>query len=71
VLLKTSNLALKSITLNSAPQIIWNLPALVNDVVGWLNGPQISTTSKVGTLSSPNFMELIEPHVGFENMLSF
>jgi hypothetical protein len=71
VLLKTSNLALKSITLNFARQITWNLPALVDDIVDWLNGPQISTTSKVGTLSSPNFMELIEPHVGFENMLSF
>jgi hypothetical protein len=43
----------------------------VDDVVDWLNSPQISTRSKVGTLSSPNFVELIEPHVGFENMLNF
>jgi hypothetical protein len=71
VLLKTNNLALKSITLNFASQITWDLRALVDDVVDWLNSPQISTTSKVGTLSSPNFMELIEPHIGFENMLIF
>jgi hypothetical protein len=71
VMLKTKNLALKSITLNFAWQITWNLPALVDDVVDWLNSPQVSTTSKVGTLSSPNFVELIEPHVGFDNILSF
>jgi hypothetical protein len=71
VLSKTNTLAFKSITLNFAWQITWNLLALVDDVVGWLNSRQVATTSKVGTLSSPNFMELIEPHVGFENMLSF
>jgi hypothetical protein len=74
VLLKTKSLALKSITLNFASQITWNLPALVDDVFDWLkllNSPQISSTSKVGILSSPNFMELIEPHVGFEKMVIF
>jgi hypothetical protein len=74
VLLKTNNLALKSITLNFGSQITWNLPALVDDVVDWLellDSPQISTTSKVGILSSPNFLELIEPYVGFEKMLNF
>jgi hypothetical protein len=73
VLFLTRDLAFKSITLNFASQVPWNIPALVDDIVEWLNGPQFSTIapSKVGTLSSPNFMALIESHVGVGSMLNF
>jgi len=73
VLLKTKGLAFKSITLNFASQVAWNITALVNELVDWLSGPQVSTIvpSKVGTLSSPNFMAIVEPYIGVNHMLSF
>lgn len=40
------------------------MEVLVNDVVNWLNDSNFSNTSKVGTLSSPQFLELVKPFVG-------
>ena len=51
------------ITLDFSPLITWDLEALVDDVVNWLNHPKVSETSKVGTLSSPRFLDLIQPFV--------
>jgi hypothetical protein len=71
VLENTGKLALRTITLSSRSQITWNLPALVLELVEWLNNPQFSTTSKVGLLSSPSFLDLVEPYVGAEISISF
>ena len=71
VLENTGKLALRTITLNFRSQITWNLPALVLELVEWLNNPQLSTTSKVGLLSSPSFLDLVEPYVGAEISISF
>jgi hypothetical protein len=38
----------------------WELEALVDEIVEWLNTPQISTSSKVGILSSPWFLDLVK-----------
>jgi hypothetical protein len=71
VLENTGKLALRTITLNFRSQITWNLPALVLELVEWLNTPQLSTTSKVGLLSYPSFLDLVEPYVGAEISISF
>lgn len=73
VIAKSGNLAFKSITLNFATQVTWDLDDLVSDFVNWFNNSQsqISTTSKVGTLASPNFMQLIESLFEFEDRMSF
>jgi hypothetical protein len=71
VLENTGKLALRTITLSFRSQITWTLPALVLELVEWLNNPQLSTTSKVGLLSSPSFLDLVEPYVGAEISISF
>lgn len=71
MLANTGRLALRTITLSFRSQITWNLPALVLELVEWLNNPQLSTTSKVGLLSSPSFLDLVEPYVGAETSISF
>lgn len=64
LILKTAiDLALSDITLDFASQITWDLEFLVNDVIDWLNDSSFSSTSKVGTLSSPQFLELVKPSV--------
>ncbi|KAH8748730.1 hypothetical protein F5882DRAFT_386889 [Hyaloscypha sp. PMI_1271] len=68
---KTKMLAFGSIILESASEITWNLSTIVDDVAAWLNNTKVSPSSKVGILSSPNFMELIKPCVGHDTMLSF
>jgi hypothetical protein len=64
VLEKCSALALESIHLDFELGVTWDLAALVNDIVDWLANPSMSQTSKVGTLSSPKFVNLIESSVG-------
>jgi hypothetical protein len=71
VLNKTKMLAFGSIVLESASEITWDLSTIVDDVAAWLNNTKVSPSSKVGILSSPNFMELIKPCVGHDTMLSF
>jgi hypothetical protein len=71
ILEKTGKLALRSITLSFGSQITWDLPTLVLEIVDWLNYPQRSETSKVGTLSSPEFLDLLEPYVDPEIGVSF
>lgn len=56
-------MASTTISLDFASHVIWDLRALVEDIVDWLNDPMISHTSKVGILSSPQFLELISPSV--------
>ncbi|KAG4443885.1 hypothetical protein IFR05_000651 [Cadophora sp. M221] len=50
---------LASISLEFGSQVTWDLGVLVDDIVDWLNNPRLSKTSKVGTLSSPRFLELV------------
>ena len=45
-------------------QVTWDLEVLVSDTVDWLNSPSHSETSKVGTLSSPRFLELTTGSIG-------
>jgi hypothetical protein len=58
VLENTGKLALRTITLSFRSQITWNLPALVHELVEWLNTPQLSTTSKVGLFIVPQLSGL-------------
>ena len=44
---------------------------MTEDVVDWLNDPMISDTSKVGTFSSPQFLELISPSVDKSTRTNF
>ena len=61
---KAKDLASVKIILDFASKITWDLEVLVNDVVDWLNDLSVSYTSKVGTLSSHHFLELVKPSVG-------
>jgi hypothetical protein len=63
ILEKAKDLAPSKITLDFASQITWDLEILVNNIVDWLNDSSLSNTSKVGTLSSPQFLELVKPSV--------
>lgn len=55
VLENTGKLALRTITLSFRSQITWTLPALVLELVEWLNTTQLSTTSKSGFYRLPVF----------------
>jgi hypothetical protein len=59
------------ITLEFASEITWDLGFLVNDIVDWLNNPMPSNTSKVGTLSSPQFLELVKSSVQENTRVDF
>jgi hypothetical protein len=63
LLAKSGELAMATISLEFSSLITWDLDHLVNDVVNWLNDPTLSETSKVGTLSSPQFLGLIKSSV--------
>ncbi|KAH8732539.1 hypothetical protein GQ44DRAFT_755041 [Phaeosphaeriaceae sp. PMI808] len=69
VLSKSKNLELAKVSLEFESKVTWGLEALVSNIVDWLNNPTVSETSKVGTLSSPQFLGLIKPLVG-ENMMT-
>ncbi|KAH8742564.1 hypothetical protein BGZ57DRAFT_743686, partial [Hyaloscypha finlandica] len=60
---KSQKLALVEITLDFSSQMTWDLSHLVDDMIHWLNHPILSETSKVGTLSSPQFFDLIKPFI--------
>ncbi|PQE06195.1 Zn(II)2Cys6 transcription factor protein [Rutstroemia sp. NJR-2017a BBW] len=64
-LVTAKNAKLEPITVSHdfASHVVWDLKALVEDIVDWLNDPMISHTSKVGILSSPQFLELIGPFI--------
>jgi hypothetical protein len=47
------------------------LSIIVLELVEWLNNPHLSTTSKLGLLSSPGFLDLVESYVGAEIGISF
>ncbi|KAH7386540.1 hypothetical protein BKA64DRAFT_145627 [Cadophora sp. MPI-SDFR-AT-0126] len=59
ILAKSDVLASTEISLDFAHDVTWNTEALVNDIVQWLNNPLLSNTSKVGTMSSPEFLHTI------------
>ena len=44
---------------------------MVDDFVEWLNSPQPSTTSKVGILSSPLFLDLLKSSTELDSRLNF
>jgi hypothetical protein len=48
------------ISYSFALEVTWDLSALVSDIVEWLNDATTSKTSKVGTLSSPQFLDLVK-----------
>lgn len=52
-------------------QISWDLEALVKEVTYWLSGLNDTNTSKVGTLSSPRFLNLIRKSIGHRGSLNF
>lgn len=68
---KSRALEFAGISLQFASQITWTLGALVDDIVNWLNTPNLSQTSKVGTLSSPQFLDLIKPITNDDTYLYF
>jgi hypothetical protein len=71
ILEKARDLASAEIILDFSSQVTWDLEILVNDVVDWLNDLSISYTSKVGTLSSHQFLELTKPSVGENISIDF
>lgn len=62
VIAKSKNLASTTISLGFASYVTWDLKPLVDDVIDWLNSPLLSDRSKVGILSSSQFMDLIRPY---------
>jgi hypothetical protein len=56
---KEKNIAFDTIALGFASMVTWNLDSLTSDVVQWLNDPSASRTSKVGVLSSPTFLNIV------------
>ncbi|PQE25322.1 zn 2cys6 transcription factor protein [Rutstroemia sp. NJR-2017a BBW] len=56
---KEKDVAFDTITLGFASSVDWNLDSLANDVVQWLNNLSESQTSKVGILSSPTFLNIV------------
>jgi hypothetical protein len=50
---------------------MWDLEFLVDDMVGWLNKSTVFETSKVGILSSPRLLGLIQPFVEDDIMEQF
>lgn len=71
VIAKSTILTSASITLDFPSHITWDLRAMVGDVVDWLNDRMVSATSKVGTLSSPQFLELTSPSVDDNTRTNF
>lgn len=68
---KSKALGLARISLQFASQVTWTLEALVDDIVNWLNAPNLSQTSKVGTLSSPQFLDLVRPAMKDDSYVYF
>ena len=64
-------LEVAEISLKFASQVTWTLEALVDDIVNWLNTPNLSQTSKVVTLSSPQFLDLIKPTMKDDTYMYF
>jgi len=60
-----------TINLGFSSSITWDLEFLVDDMAGWLNKSTVSETSKVGILSSPRFLGLIQPFVEVNIMEQF
>lgn len=60
---QAKGIASAPISLKFASHVVWDLRALTEDTVEWLNDSMISDTSKVGTFSSPRFLDLIAPWV--------
>ncbi|KAE9363737.1 hypothetical protein N431DRAFT_356552 [Stipitochalara longipes BDJ] len=65
------HLALRSITLCSSSETKWDLSNIVLELVEWLSHPHLFTTSNIGLLSSPNFLDLVAPYFGAEIGISF
>jgi hypothetical protein len=64
VVANSVELGLQRISLDFESHVVWELEALVMDIVGWLNHSTISNTSQVGILASPQFLDLISPSIG-------
>lgn len=68
---KSNELKQTQISLWFTTEIQWDLVVLVDDVMKWLNDHQMSNTSKVGMLSSPQFLELAKAFVEEETIKNF
>jgi hypothetical protein len=64
-------LASTKITLEFDSQITWSLESLTKEMIAWLNDPSSSSTSKVGSMSSPQFQALVQPSFGDEASIKF
>ncbi|KAH8595430.1 hypothetical protein B0O99DRAFT_594602 [Bisporella sp. PMI_857] len=68
---KGQNLSLSRIALEFTSEVTWDLGSIANDIVDWLNDPMASKTSKVGTLSSPRFLELVRSSIQENTIVDF
>jgi hypothetical protein len=68
---KSDQLAIPTLDLEFLSLITWDLVALVDDVVDWLNNPKDPETSKVCMLSSPQFLDLIQPFIEDDTRTQF
>lgn len=68
---KSKALGLARISLKFASQVTWTLGAIVDDIVKWLNAPTLFQTSKVGTLSLPQFLDLVRSAMKDDNYMYF
>jgi len=71
ILTITEHLSTTTISLDFSSRVTWDLGFLVDDVTGWLNNSTDSETSKVGTLSSPQFLKLVQPFVEEDTLRQF
>jgi hypothetical protein len=71
VLAENKDLGLQKVSLDFASHVVWDLTALVNDIVDWLNNSEAAKTSKAGTLSSPQFFDLVQPVVEDDMRMNF
>jgi len=67
----SQNLAMATISLGFSASVTWDLGRLVDNVVNWLKNPMLSETSKVGILSSPQFLDLVKPSVEEDHTTNF
>lgn len=61
---KSEALALSGISLTFASDIEWDLDILVKDTLHWLRDSANPKISRVGTLSSPKFLDLVKMSAG-------
>jgi hypothetical protein len=64
-------LAETPVTLEFASQMTWEIDSFTSDIFTWLDSGEAANTSKVGSMSSPQFQDLIKPQVGHDVSFTF